>query len=894
MSLRDAREALAEVIRRRDAEQAQERAALAKHEHEYAGAKQLRSTIEETIQNYNAAGLQVPGVKSAVGLADRVKKLLQDGVDPNLRPGGTSPLDLLVKHPDRQEAMQAMIPLLKAGADPKRDDILGSLMRYPLGLLHENEIVNGVQSQPTKGQLWQAEPSAELVGMLVEAGSDVSRPELVDSAARHGWTITMGNLLSRGAPVGDSLHTAVAESNEKGIAVLLRHGADVNAVQSHGRSPLHHLPAKSIDGAHIAQILIDAGANIHAQDADGNTPLHSLPRNESIDGARIAQVLIDAGANIHALNAKGETPLFYAGGDVVTTLLRAGADPNAISSENATPLQQACENGNISAMKALVMGGADPNFGPGGTSSPIAVLTDPSDYRDEQDRSFLLKAIEEAQRERGKQQLQQMEDKPLGQRIEERRARKQEQDRGRGQGDAEGVAQPDFAKPDSTMSLRDGREALAEVIQRRDPEQAQERADVAKYNSIATEQLRSAIKETIQVEPFFDEQRPDLKNAAGLSDRVTKLLHDGADPDGIPDKRSPLTLLAFHPDRQQAMKAMIPLLKAGADPQRDDILGAVMEVPSGFLSLPTKEQVRQSEPGAELLGMLLETGGGASRPGLLDSAARNGWISTMDDLLRRGAPLGDSLHWAVCASQEKAVDVLLRQGADVNAVDDRDVTPLHWVLADVATVTGDARCADPASLPSPANGARIAQRLIDAGANVNARDMDGETPLLCLVGLKKGAGDDAIKALIRAGADPNVSNLWNETPLQRACQMGNATTVKTLVLGGADPFFAPGRGQSPVVMLTEPSNNMREQTQSNLLAVIEQAQQERIKQQFQQIQAKPLAQRIDEARARRQEQSQGRGQGDAEAVAQPDFAKPEAFYGLGNQINRKRGMGIGR
>jgi hypothetical protein len=55
-----------------------------------------------------------------------------------------------------------------------------------------------------------------------------------------------------------------------------------------------------------------------------------------------------------------------------------------------------------------------------------------------------------------------------------------------------------------------------------------------------------------------------------------------------------------------------------------------------------------------------------------------------------------------------------------------------------------------------------------------------------------------------------------------------------------------------------------------------------------------LAQRIDETRAQRHEQNQNRGQGDAEGIAQPDFAKPEAFYGLGNQIGRKRGMGIGR
>ena len=72
--------------------------------------------------------------------------------------------------------------------------------------------------------------------------------------------------------------------------------------------------------------------------------------------------------------------------------------------------------------------------------------------------------------------------------------------------------------------------------------------------------------------------------------------------------------------------------------------------------------------------------------------------------------VGTFLHWAAAGGQNEIVELLIAKGADVNATDGDGDTPLH--LAGNNTATKE-----------------IAELLIAKGADVNARDDDGETPL---------------------------------------------------------------------------------------------------------------------------------------------------------------------
>jgi ankyrin repeat protein len=102
------------------------------------------------------------------------------------------------------------------------------------------------------------------------------------------------------------------------------------------------------------------------------------------------------------------------------------------------------------------------------------------------------------------------------------------------------------------------------------------------------------------------------------------------------------------------------------------------------------------------------------------------------------------------------MSILLEAGAEVSAVDDNYDTALHWVV-DMLDVAPDLACI---------------QLLIDAGADMEARNQKGETPLLkCLesAGMHKSEYDavgDYSKAFlffVDQGANMEVRNIDNES-----------------------------------------------------------------------------------------------------------------------------------
>ena len=106
------------------------------------------------------------------------------------------------------------------------------------------------------------------------------------------------------------------------------------------------------------------------------------------------------------------------------------------------------------------------------------------------------------------------------------------------------------------------------------------------------------------------------------------------------------------------------------------------------------------------------------------------------------------------------VESLLEKGVDPNEADEGTWTPLHWAAQECFC--------------------DIARCLIAFGANVNARDKSGITPLANAV----GPGHTAfVKLLIKNGASPNqrIAAYSNGTVMHLACSWNRIEIVKLLV-----------------------------------------------------------------------------------------------------------------
>jgi hypothetical protein len=119
------------------------------------------------------------------------------------------------------------------------------------------------------------------------------------------------------------------------------------------------------------------------------------------------------------------------------------------------------------------------------------------------------------------------------------------------------------------------------------------------------------------------------------------------------------------------------------------------------------------------------------------------------------------------------IKALIKMGANVNAQDDDGETPLFYSLY-------------------YKNGLEL---LIEAGADVNIKNDDGKTPFQCVLEDRDDASDDyeddIAVILIKAGADVNFmfdyfGNYVYYTPLHYAIEYNNIKIIKALLEAGAD------------------------------------------------------------------------------------------------------------
>lgn len=167
----------------------------------------------------------------------------------------------------------------------------------------------------------------------------------------------------------------VKNNNYSYIIQALKNGADVNATDDIGWTPLHWATHGGIP--ELCRILIQHGANIYVKDKNGKTPFSNAIHEGYVD---IIKLLLDAGVDINTRNRtfEGGTALCvycrYNNEKFAKFLIDLGADPNIPEKSNGcTPLIWAVRNGNGKLCGYLLEHGADPNLRNRSGKSPLDI-----------------------------------------------------------------------------------------------------------------------------------------------------------------------------------------------------------------------------------------------------------------------------------------------------------------------------------------------------------------------------------------------------------------------------------------------------------------------------------------------------------------------------------------
>ena len=155
-----------------------------------------------------------------------------------------------------------------------------------------------------------------------------------------------------------SLFKAARRGDIKTIAASIKNGADANASDSNGNTPLILAAEKGHVAA--AKLLIEKRADVNAANKDGRTALMA------VSAAQLAELLVEHEARLESVNRNGWTPLLYAAvhrnTPVIKMLVTKGAEVNAADRSGRTALMMLSGKGDRDAIEFLLANGANTNL----------------------------------------------------------------------------------------------------------------------------------------------------------------------------------------------------------------------------------------------------------------------------------------------------------------------------------------------------------------------------------------------------------------------------------------------------------------------------------------------------------------------------------------------------
>jgi ankyrin repeat protein len=549
-----------------------------------------------------------------------------------------------------------------------------------------------------------------------------------------------------------ALFEAVKQGDIEQVKKLISEGADVNGRNSRSQNPLHC--AARAGNEQIARLLIAEGADVNA--SMGDEPWTPLLDAANSGNAKVVKLLLEKGAKVDVGDSYGYTPLYYAiwSEDIesVKMLIAAGADINKRVNENDeyNAFFDAVWMDNADLVKILIDAGADVNYKANGRT-PLyhAIMLSDPNVA----RVFIGTSIDI----------------------------------------------PNLQK----AAFEGNIDKVKEMVESgTDVNTKDEQGWTAAYWALSTGQkdvFEYLLNKGADINIKANDGLMLLNRASmrGFKEIVEQLIAKGVDVDvKDTDGRTPLQIAASggHTDIVKlliAQKANVNnISKNGRHPLGDAALAGHEDVVRLLIDSGAEVNLHTENMGTALHAAA--TGGHSSIVDLLIANGANVNINA-----RNGTPLHLAARPQAKVSDETCAEIvekLIAKGADVNSKNPQQgLTPLH-----IAARRG--RC-------------KAAELLVAGGANVNAMDNIGHTPLFYakekftpgekdtkVIELlqKHGAAESLYDAaatgdlnqvmqLISDGADVSAkTDGWLVTPIHVAAISGNEKVCELLIAKGAE------------------------------------------------------------------------------------------------------------
>jgi len=169
--------------------------------------------------------------------------------------------------------------------------------------------------------------------------------------------------------------------------------------------------------------------------------------------------------------------------------------------------------------------------------------------------------------------------------------------------------------------------------------------------------------------------------------------------------------------------------------------------------------------------------------------------SSQRELIKLLEPFTDKSGWFVITPQ-----VAILRAVYANNVEQirkmLDQNPLLVNIRDTSDDTFDTLLHKKAKYEDSFSEA-VFRALVSAGADVNARNKSGETPLHSAL---SSDNEESVKILLELGANPNIPSRMEKTPLHIAVDQHNEKVVKLLLKFGANPNIPSEIGETALAL----------------------------------------------------------------------------------------------